>query len=198
MALHQPEDVETRLIKMDFNDLLSFVQNVPMSAAQNAKAGLAGQQIGVQNTALSNANDQFNKDLALRSAQQLWEQQMGGKQFDLQAAQQAWQQNHAGQEFDLEKAQQEWQQNQGAQDFALKQKLALGGNDRANNAQASDLLTQNMDRSLSAIKASQMLQDYFAKMNPTVGANRLPMSPNTPYTIRPDGTAIAGAGAAWN
>jgi len=149
---------------MDFNDLLSFVQQVPLSAAQSAKAGLAGRSLDLQGNAQTIANDQFNKDLALRNAQQLWEQQMGMNQFNLQKAQQDWAQNHAGQEFDLQKAQQEWAQGQGNQDFQLKQRLALSGDARAENQQRSDLADAAANRNLSSIKASQMLQDYFDQL----------------------------------
>lgn len=149
---------------MDFSDLLSFVQQVPLTAAQGAKANLAGRGIDLQGRQIDVQNDQFNKQLALQQAQQLWEQQMGGKQFDLQAAQQAWAQSHAGEEFNLQKAQQEWQQSQGSQDFGLKQRLALAENDRAGNQQRSDLADAASARNLNSIQATRMLNDYFNEL----------------------------------
>lgn len=170
---------------MDFSDLLSFIQQAPLTSAQSAKAGLAGQQLGLQSNAQTIQNQQFNSQLALQQAQQLFDQQMGTNQFNLQKAQQDWAQNHAGQEFDLQKAQQEWQQGQGNQQFGLQQKLALAGNDRATNQQQSDLLDANMNRSLQAIQASKMIQDYFKQLQDAKAA------PNTATQYNGGKIAIA-------
>lgn len=169
---------------MDFNDLLSFVQNVPMSAAQSAKYGLAQGDQALQGRTLDTQNDQFNKQLALQQAQQQWQQMMGGKQFDLQSAQQAWAQSHAGQEFDLQKAQQEWQQGQGGQQFDLSKALALAQNNRANSQSTSDLADAASARNLSSIQASQMIQDYFTNMrlNKPVHTFTRASSDDNPYS----------------